>query len=149
MIMTDEWRSYSKIPDILGMHSQHLTVWYKQYFVDPITGACRNTVESMWSRLRRWLPQGGARKQFINDYLWCFVYRHNTVSTFERLLTTLHLFSQEKYARFLQELTEREEEIDSEGGALFPDVAEVEEEYWLAIGMVEINYISDVLVLDK
>jgi hypothetical protein len=69
MIMTHEWRSYSKIPDIPGMHYQHLTVCHKQYFVDPITGACTNTVESMWSHSRRWLPQGGARKQFINDYL--------------------------------------------------------------------------------
>jgi transposase-like protein len=111
LIMTDEWRSYHRIPGIEGMNYKHQTVCHSRTYVDEVTGAYTNTVEGMWAHLRRWLPQNGVRKRFISEFLWCFVYKHNRNCTFEDFLTSLRIFSPEKFTEFVFELQEQEEDV--------------------------------------
>ena len=50
-IISDSWRSYIGIADIPGKEYIHQTVNHSHHFVDPETGACTNTVESLWGRV--------------------------------------------------------------------------------------------------
>jgi transposase-like protein len=125
LIITDEWKSYHGIPNIIEKEYTHQTVCHKRDYVDPITGAYTNTVEGMWAMLRKWMPVNGVRKQFIHEYLWGFVYKHNTPSTFERLLETMRTFKQERLNDFRSEVLEQEE--DTEEAEVGEDM-EVEDE---------------------
>ena len=51
-IISDEWRSSSKIDQIPEKEFSHLTVNHSHNFKDPKTGACTNKVESMWNVAR-------------------------------------------------------------------------------------------------
>jgi hypothetical protein len=65
----------------------------------------------MWAHLRRWLPQNGVKKRCISEFFWCFVYKRNRNCTFEDFLTSLRIFSPEKFNEFLFELQEQEEDV--------------------------------------
>jgi hypothetical protein len=127
LIITDEWRSYHRIPGIEGMKYQHQTVCHSRTYVDEVSGAYTNTVEGVWAHLRHWLPQNGVRKRFISEFLWCFVYKHNRNCTFEDFLSSLRTFSLEKFNKFQEELEEKEDE--AEDVSVHHDPIEEEVEY--------------------
>ncbi len=55
-IYTERWASYRRIVHIpVQPPYRHLTVNYSTTFVDPITHACTNSVESRWKHVKRTL----------------------------------------------------------------------------------------------
>ena len=70
IIISDEWRAYGGIANIPQRNYQHRTVNHSRNFVDPITGACTNRVESMWNvakskNRKRW----GTHRALLDSYL--------------------------------------------------------------------------------
>jgi transposase-like protein len=49
-IISDEWRGYRGIESIPERDYRHITVNHSENYVDPKTGACTNTFESMWGK---------------------------------------------------------------------------------------------------
>jgi hypothetical protein len=50
IIMTDLWRGYSGLTDLLGF--PHLTVNHNLEFVNKETGCCTNTIEGIWNGVK-------------------------------------------------------------------------------------------------
>ena len=50
IIHSDGWAAYNQLNN-LGFH--HLVVNHNEHFVDPVSGACTNHVESFWRRMKR------------------------------------------------------------------------------------------------
>lgn len=95
-IVTDMWRAYNGIVNITGRHFAHLQVNHTQNFVDPLTGACTNTVESMWNAAkmknkRRW----GVHRNMVDSYLCEFMWRKKNAGEdlFECLLRDIALYN--------------------------------------------------------
>ena len=51
IVYSDEWAAYNRINATTGMH--HETVNHSLHFVDPVTGAHTQGVESMWSSAKK------------------------------------------------------------------------------------------------
>lgn len=74
IIHSDMWRAYGGIPNLPHGY-QHFTVNHTQNFVNPITGAHTQSIESMWQKVK-----SRAKKQFgdsrtlfetyLPEYLW-------------------------------------------------------------------------------
>jgi transposase-like protein len=86
-ILTDKWKSYHGIKNIVGKIFQLFTVCHKTHFVDPISGAYTNTIEGMWSKFRRFLPSQGMKTRFLYDYIWAFLFKHNSRCNFVEFLS--------------------------------------------------------------
>ena len=72
-VVSDLWRAYNTV-NTLGY--QHLTVNHSVNFVDPVTHATTNHVESMWSKAkRRNKSECGTRRTLLNTYLVEFMWR--------------------------------------------------------------------------
>ncbi|QQP39116.1 Putative LOC101846883, partial [Caligus rogercresseyi] len=89
-IMSDGWASYRRIPD-LGM--THLTVIHSRNFVDPLSGAHTQNIESLWSALKRFMRKMGVMntsKEFFPSYLAEFTWRRkcseSNLSIFQNIL---------------------------------------------------------------
>jgi hypothetical protein len=69
--VTDFWRGYLGLEE-LGY--TQLRVNHSEAFVDPVSGACTNTIEGTWSGLKRKIP---IRNRTVNcdDNLWEFIWR--------------------------------------------------------------------------
>ena len=75
-IMSDLWKSYDKISEIPGMNFTHYRVNHSKNFVDPVTGAHTQTVESLWAAAKiRNKKECGTRRSLLDSYLCEFVWR--------------------------------------------------------------------------
>lgn len=54
VIISDLWRAYFRIEE-LPYGYRHFTVNHSENFVDPLTGACTNTIESTWQKFKVFL----------------------------------------------------------------------------------------------
>jgi transposase-like protein len=75
-IISDEWRSYKGIASIEDRNYRHVTVNHSENFVDPVTAACTNRVESMWGKAKqRNKKHWGTHRHMIESYLCEFMWR--------------------------------------------------------------------------
>jgi hypothetical protein len=74
-IMHDEWGAYDNLEQY-GYH--HLSVNHTRYFVDPISGANTQTIESNWRPLKaNILRTQSIRKEYLADHLCEYLWRRN------------------------------------------------------------------------
>ena len=52
----------------------HYTVNHSETYVDPVTGAHTNTIKGMWPNVKRSCPKLGLRANFLDGYLYCFIW---------------------------------------------------------------------------
>lgn len=75
-IISDEWRGYHGIEEIPNREYKHIRVNYSQHFVDPISGACTDAVESLWGKAKaRNKRHWGTHTVMIESYLCEFMWR--------------------------------------------------------------------------
>jgi hypothetical protein len=75
-IITDCWSAYHNISSIPGRNYKHLMVNHSQNFVDPVSGACTNAVESMWGKAKaRNKKQWGTHRSMLDSYLCEYMWR--------------------------------------------------------------------------
>lgn len=92
-VMTDEWRAYGGIGNIPGY--AHLTVNHTYNFVDPLTGAHTQGIESTWRSLKyRNRVECGTSRNLTDSYLCEFMWRkrHEDEDLFEKILTHIRDF---------------------------------------------------------
>ncbi|KAA6392014.1 MAG: hypothetical protein EZS28_012457 [Streblomastix strix] len=58
-LINDQWASYRGIAGLEGYNFTHLDVNHQLIYVDPITGACTNAIESSCHLLRKFFPEHG------------------------------------------------------------------------------------------
>lgn len=75
-IISDKWKGYNNITNIKDRYYKHITVNHSKNFVDPISGGCTNTIESLWGKAKiRNKKQWGTHKAMLNSYLCEFIWR--------------------------------------------------------------------------
>eukprot|EP00731_Ephydatia_muelleri_P008965 Em0004g1303a len=73
-VYSDEWAAYHQLSTATG--NVHLTVNHSLHFVDPVTGAHTQGVESMWSSCKRMMREERAMNSLLFDtYLPEFMWR--------------------------------------------------------------------------
>ena len=73
-IISDLWQSYNQIPNI-GNYI-HLTVNHSQNFVDPVTGAHTQQIESNWNKAKtRNRRHFGTHRHMLDSYMCEFMWR--------------------------------------------------------------------------
>ena len=69
--MSNGWRGYSKLEEA-GFN--HFSVNHSKFFVDPVTGAHTQQIESSWHAMKRRLSRGGIKSTAYDlhfaEYLW-------------------------------------------------------------------------------
>lgn len=91
-IHTDCWKGYMN----LNTHGYvHETVNHSEEFVDSVTGAYTQNIESSWRWMRRSLSRGGVTKQTIGDHLCEFLWRRRikklNVDPFTQLIADIKI----------------------------------------------------------
>ncbi|VDK49657.1 unnamed protein product, partial [Anisakis simplex] len=72
-IVSDCWASYSQIQ---GADYSHLTVNHSLNFVDPVTSACTNHIESLWQKFKQaHRTRFGTHRTLLPAYIEEFVWR--------------------------------------------------------------------------
>lgn len=95
-IISDMWKSYANIQSIPGYNFKHLIVNHSENFVDPITGAHTQQIESTWNILkRRNKRECGTNRRMIDGYLCEFMWRQRYKNTnlFKEILKCIANFS--------------------------------------------------------
>ena len=88
IIHTDQWRSYKD----LGKTFEHQTVNHKVNFINPITGAHTQNVESYNNKLKyRIKEMRGIKKELIDDYLLEFNYRERFTNVYLSFLKEMKI----------------------------------------------------------
>lgn len=93
-ILSDEWRAYAGIGN-MGLQYTHLTVNHSVNFVDAVTGANTQKIESTWnsakSRNRR---HWGTHRDMLDSYLCEFMWRKrlNGRNPFDVILDDINVF---------------------------------------------------------
>ena len=64
IVVTDLWKGYNKVDEIFW----HATVNHSKNFVDPETGHYTQTIEAIWSCIKRLLKDNGQRKEGWDDF---------------------------------------------------------------------------------
>lgn len=93
-IVSDLWRAYHGIAN-LPAGFNHLTVNHSIHFVDPVTGANTQTVESTWnSAKRRNRKHHGTSRKMLDSYLCEFLWRRRlgNADAFEAILADIVIF---------------------------------------------------------
>ena len=86
-IMSDCWKGYNGLEDAGYVHQ---TVNHSVNFVDPITGAHTQKIESMWRALKARLRRGGIRHQDLPVHFAEFIYmREKRPNVFESLINDI------------------------------------------------------------
>ena len=75
MIHSDCWRGYVNLPNFVPRCTIHQTVNHSRHFVDPVTGAHIQGIESAWNRIKINLKKArGCRRaylqSFLNEHMW-------------------------------------------------------------------------------
>jgi transposase-like protein len=71
IIMSDCWAAYNGIRNMDGCHYEHETVNHSENYVDGVTGACTNTIESdWWAGYKRHIPKTAFNKSELQGYLF-------------------------------------------------------------------------------
>ena len=88
-IISDCWKAY----DCLTKEGyEHLTVNHSVCFKDPHTAAHTNTIESLWSAVKRNIPSTGRSKDHFEGYLASYIWRKkHPVNAFECFLKEIAL----------------------------------------------------------
>lgn len=74
-IISDQWRAYNAIGN-LGMNYVHQTVNHSVHFVDPLTAANTQTVESTWNTAKaRNRRHNGTHRHMLDSYMCEFMWR--------------------------------------------------------------------------
>jgi hypothetical protein len=69
-IHTDCWKGYNRLDEICSYLGYiHKTVNHSENFVNNVTGANTQTIEGMWSVIKRELRKEGTKLGDINTYL--------------------------------------------------------------------------------
>ena len=79
IVNTDCWRGYSRIAGVDGL--RHQTVNHSEHYLDPITGACTNTVEGVNSALKRKIPVRNRVREGIEGHLGEYIWRRENATT--------------------------------------------------------------------
>jgi len=96
VVISDEWAAYRGIQN-LPQNYDHRTVNHSQNFVNPITGAHTNNVESYWKRAKAVFKRmNGTSKDMVPSYLDEFMWR-------ERFGRTMNL----AYINILRHIADR------------------------------------------
>lgn len=75
-IQSDCWGAYNAISAIPIIPPFHKTVNHSQNFIDPITGACTNSVEGFWKNAKQKFKQlSGTTPDILPSHLDEFVWR--------------------------------------------------------------------------
>lgn len=95
-IVSDMWRAYNGIVNLPHQNYSHLQVNHTENFVNPETGACTNTVESMWNAAkmknkRRW----GVHRSMVDSYLCEYMWRkrNDRSDLFDRIMLDIALYN--------------------------------------------------------
>ena len=73
--MSDKWAAYNAIQD-LPKEFQHLTVNHKLHFIDPLSGACTNTIYLLWQEFKEGHKERyGILRTLLNSYLAQFMWK--------------------------------------------------------------------------
>ena len=71
LIMSDCWRGYSGLQEA---GYQHQTVNHSKFYVDPVTGAHTQQIESNWRAMKRRLSRGGIKQGDLGlhfgEFIW-------------------------------------------------------------------------------
>lgn len=90
-IISDCWKAYGCLE---SEGYRHLTVNHSEHFVDPDSGACTNTIESMWRALKKSLPVSGTVNGLYNSYFCQYCIRKKYLNdSDDQLVTLLQLIS--------------------------------------------------------
>lgn len=77
-IYSDLWKAYETIEEIPGMNFRHLTVNHSENFVDPVTGAHTQSIESLWGKVKyRKKKECGVPRAGFDSFLCEFLWRQN------------------------------------------------------------------------
>ena len=100
-IMTDQWLGYLNLSRPQTPNDtwyNHLTVNHTYNFVDPLTGANTQMIESNWRALKKRLCRGGVHKNLLAfhlcEYLWRRYCTQNQLDPFGQFIRTLALIHQ-------------------------------------------------------
>jgi hypothetical protein len=74
IIFTDCWKGYSD-EELKNNGFLHDTVNHCYYFVDPVTFVHTNTIEGLWSGIKRNIPIQHRTKKFIDNDLFEYIWR--------------------------------------------------------------------------
>ena len=74
-VHSDMWRAYINLPNFCPRVLVHETVNHTQNFVDPVTGAHTQHIESCWNRVKYQLKKRkGCRRDrlqtYLNEFMW-------------------------------------------------------------------------------
>ena len=110
-IYSDEWKAYQRLGQLGYVHK---TVCHKKEFITP-DGVHTNGIEGAWSRVRKTFPSHGVKKTFVQEYLWEFQYRSNSIPTFQEFAQLVMIHTEENYQRLIEKFDSLDEpESDSE-----------------------------------
>lgn len=90
-VFSDEWRGYHN----LRQNYEHLTVNHSLHFVNPVTQAHTQNVESMWAKAKiRNKRQWGTSRLMLDSYLAEFMWRqrYQDADKFEKILDNIAEF---------------------------------------------------------
>lgn len=74
-IISDCWAAYNNISNLPGNY-RHITVNHSRNFVDPVTGACTNHIESVWQKAKqKHKARYGTHRRLLESYLVEFMWR--------------------------------------------------------------------------
>ena len=74
IIYSDEWKAYAGISKVNNY--EHRTVNHSKFFVNPLTGAHTQQIESLWSQMKRMMREERTmNSQLFESYLPEFMWR--------------------------------------------------------------------------
>ncbi|KAH7822170.1 putative Uncharacterized transposase-like protein [Monocercomonoides exilis] len=125
-IMSDEWKAYSSLSR-LGYN--HLTVCHKREFNDEETHACTNTIEGLWSHMRRFFPPHGIREKYVADQLAFWMINKRKIVRFEEFVSKIVFYKEKQIeeAEEDDETVENEEEIPDLDDSIISNDSETSE----------------------
>ena len=81
IIISDSFASYKKLTERMSCY-EHDMVNHSKNYKDPNSGACTNTVEGKWNKLKKSIPRQGFRddevlQEYLGEQMWRYSNRFN------------------------------------------------------------------------